>query len=106
MATGGDYHETLPLDVEAGGVLVHVLIGNDLSLQLGSRVVAIVASGRLPRVIHRCVRQHAFDRVSRYLARREGISRDYCRIFREHGRYFFWGQLTAIELAKVGEPLL
>ena len=61
MAAGGDHDEALSLDVEAGGVLVHVLIRHNLPLQFGSRIVAVVTASGFLGIIHRCVRKHAFD---------------------------------------------
>ena len=75
VTAGADHDEPLAADVEAGRVLVHVLVGHDLSLQLRRRVMAgVAAEPVLDRVVDEAVRQDTLDAAPLDLSGGEGVA--------------------------------
>ena len=74
MTTGAGHHQALAPDIEAGRVLMHVLVWHHFSLQLGRGVVTVFAARAfLSAVVDEAIRQHALDAVALDLAGRKGM---------------------------------
>jgi|SRR6266508_912759 hypothetical protein len=69
VTAGADNDQATILDIEAGRVLVHMLVGHDLSLQLGScKMAHIAAETILHGELDHGVRQHLLDSAAFDLA--------------------------------------
>src|SRR5262245_21160565 len=101
MTTGADHHQTFAADVEAGGMLMYMLVRHDLALELGRREVAVRAAGALPAVVDETVGQHPLDTVAFDLAGRKGVARDYGRRLAQHRRH-----LVRVDLASNQRAIL
>src|SRR5712671_4102252 len=78
VTAGADHDETLVLQIEAGCVLMDVLIGHDLALHLRRQIVAGVASGAVLELeLYHGVRKHLFDTAALDLACRERMATDH-----------------------------
>ena len=107
MAAGTDHDQTHIPDIEAGRMLVDVLVGNDLALHLRRQVVAdIAAEPVLHAEFDPGLRQDAFAAAARDLAGGEGMARDHGRGFAQHRRNLLRRKLAAIERAEIGELAL
>src|SRR5260370_7842558 len=68
MAAGADDDEALVLQIEAGGVLMDVLIRHDLAFHFGWEIVARGASGAaLELELHHAVRENFFHSLAPHL---------------------------------------
>ncbi len=104
MAAGADHDQPLVPDVEAGGVLVDMLVGHDLAFHLRRQVVAGVAAGAvLERELDHGVRQHLLDAGALDLAGGEGLPADHDRALRQHHLHVVGRDIAAVEHAEVVE---
>src|SRR5262245_38457905 len=86
MAAPADHHEPAVLDVEAGGVLVKVLVGDELALQLGRREVARIAADPVFHgVLDKGIGQYPLGAAALDPSRRKGMTQNHRWALAEHG---------------------
>src|SRR5262249_48192153 len=99
-----DHDETLVADIEAGRMLVNVLVGHGLSLQLGrGEGSGIAAESVLHLSLDERVGQHLLDACTRDLAGGKRVAFDYSRRLAQNGGHLSCGELAAVERAEVAE---
>src|SRR6266480_4775733 len=104
VTAGADNDQATILHIEAGRVLVHMLVGHDLSLQLGSYEMAHIAAKTIlhGELDHR-VWQHLLDAAAFDLAGGKGLTLDHGRSLGEKQFDPMRGNFTAIEHAAIAE---
>src|SRR5689334_4080113 len=104
MTAGGNDDKALVLQVEAGRMLVNVLVGYDLAFHLGRQVMARIAPGAVLLLeFDERVRQHLLDAVALDLACGEGVTANHDRRLAQHELDVPLGDVAAVEHSGVRE---